>query len=69
VIIGLHVLLLIWEDSLSSTYLFAGIAAHGIYLLLLKDFPFIELTNPRFILAAGIFLHLNPHLHLFSLES
>jgi len=52
IVIGIHVLILIWEDTFPWTYILTGILAHIAYLLLLKDFPFIELTNPFFILAA-----------------
>eukprot|EP01118_Nematostelium_gracile_P012635 TRINITY_DN4645_c0_g1_i1.p1 TRINITY_DN4645_c0_g1~~TRINITY_DN4645_c0_g1_i1.p1 ORF type:complete len:212 (-),score=33.82 TRINITY_DN4645_c0_g1_i1:10-645(-) len=47
-IIGLHCLLLFFED-LPLTHVAFGLISHCTYYLLLKDFPFIEFSDPKFI--------------------
>jgi len=52
-ILFIYILLLIFE-SLPFTALLVGIAAHILFYSLLKDFPFIELTNMKFIASSAL---------------
>mmetsp|Transcript_40701 Transcript_40701/g.102450 ORF Transcript_40701/g.102450 Transcript_40701/m.102450 type:complete len:204 (-) Transcript_40701:29-640(-) len=45
---GIHVLMLFFEDFPASHVIF-GLLAHATYFLLLGLFPYIELSDPRFI--------------------
>jgi len=50
IIAGIHVLLLFFENF-PIWYVLLGLVAHGIYYSLLNEFPFIELTNWKFVLS------------------
>lgn len=52
-IFALQVLLWLFEDYPFLNVLFS-LVAHAAWGTLLKQFPFIELTNPRFIVALGM---------------
>ncbi|ELT98312.1 hypothetical protein CAPTEDRAFT_144139 [Capitella teleta] len=38
-------------ESLSMSLMLLGLASNGVYLLLLKNFPFIELSSPIFLFS------------------
>lgn len=52
VYIGLLVL-----ESFPLLIIIAGLFTNGLYFLLLKDFPFIELTSPVFLGGVGKLLY------------
>ena len=40
-------------EKFPITVIIAGLISNGLYFLLLKDFPFIELTSPVFLGGVG----------------
>lgn len=65
-IFGLQIFLWLFEDYPFLYILFSTVALAA-WATLLKQFPFIELTNPRFIVALGMPITVDralPHLAL-----
>ena len=51
-VVAVYVGLLLFE-TMPLSLLVCGIVAHLLYALVLKTFPFIELTSPHFIVSIG----------------
>ena len=50
-VLALHVVL--WIDGLQFEHCFFGFLCNLSYLYLMVEFPFFELSSPKFIVAAG----------------
>lgn len=53
VVVVLHLMLMILEN-LPPLYLLLGLVAHGAYFSLLPSFPYIEFTDPRFLVSVAL---------------
>jgi len=49
-VVGIHLLMFFFE-VFPWMYISVGLGSHATFYLLLKEFPFIELSNPKFILS------------------